>query len=256
MTQYILKTTFRDLIRPQRLFAWAGVVVMVFLIAKIWAVLAADLSAADSFGRVQQAVVLRVVALAAAVFGTMVLSQEVEQKTIVYLITRPVPRASMLAGRMLAAAAVSFLISLFSMVAAGLAVLGPSFFTSASLFQDVLVLLLGVLAYTAFFVFLSLTIARSLIVSLLFAFGWETFVPNMPGDMYFASILTYLRSAAPHAVVAGGPSLGDVVTGALAPKSVSAGLSWVLLVVIIAALWTLCLWWFSRFEYSPREDAD
>lgn len=256
MTLYILKTTLRDLVRPQRLFAWVGVVVMVFLIAKVWGVLAADLSAADSFGRVQQAVVLRVVALASAVFGTMVLSQEVEQKTIVYLITRPVPRAVMIAGRMLAAGVVSFVVALLSMFAAGLAVLGPNIFTSPTLVQDTAVIAVGVMAYIAFFVFLSLTISRSLIVSLLFAFGWETFVPNMPGDMYFVSILTYLRSAAPHAVVAGGPSLGDVVTGALAPKSVAPGSAWFVLLLLVICLWSLCLWWFSRFEYSPREESD
>jgi len=229
---------------------------MVFVISKVWAVLAADLTGADSFGRVYQAVVLRVVALASAVFATMVLSQEVEQQTIVYLITRPVPRRTLMFGRMLAAAVVSFGVGFLSLFAAGFAVLGLGFFSSPSLIVDVLVLAVGVMAYIGFFVFLSLTISRSLIISLLFAFGWETFVPNMPGDMFYVSILTYLRSAAPEAVMAAGPSLGDVITGALAPKSVSAGLSWVILSLLVVGLWTLCLWWFSRFEYSPREEGE
>ncbi|MBS1712941.1 MAG: ABC transporter permease [Armatimonadetes bacterium] len=255
MTGYVFSTTLRDLVRPQRVAAWVGVVAMVFLIGKVWSVLAADLTPEDSFGRVEQAVVVRVIALAAAVFGTMVLSHEVEQKTIVYLITRPVPRNLLLLGRMLAASLVSFGIGLASLVAAGLAVLGPGFVTAPGIFADVAVLAVGVLAYTGFFVFLSLVVARSLILSLLFAFGWETFVPNMPGDMYYMSILTYLRSAAPHAVVAGGPSLGDVITGALAPKSVPEPMAWTVLTVIVAGLWGLCSWWAGRFEYSPREDA-
>lgn len=256
MISFIYKTTLKDFLRPQRLAAWGAVVAMVFVISKVWAVLAADLTAEDSFGRVHQAVVLRVIALAAAVFGTMVLSQEAEQKTIVYLITRPVSRQVVMFGRMLAAATVSFIIAVLSLVAAGLAVLGPGVFTDSRMLADILVLGAGVLAYTGFFVFLSLVINRSMIVSLLFAFGWESFVPNMPGDMYYASILTYLRSASPHAVVAGAPSLGDFATGSLVPKSVSAQASWTILVLIAGGLWALSLWWFSRFEYSPREEGD
>ncbi len=255
MTGFIFKTSLKDFLRPQRSAAWLAVVGMVFLISKVWAVLAADLTAADSFDRVQQAVVLRVVALAAAVFGTMVISQEVEQKTIVFLITRPVPRHLLLVGRMLAACAVSFAISFLSLVAAGLAVLGLGVFINGRFFQDVAVMGVGVAAYMGFFVLLSLLLSRSLILSLLFAFGWETFVPNMPGDMFYVSILTYLRSAAPHTEVAGGPSLGDVIAGALAPKSLAPGLAWTMLFVLVGVLWWLCLWRFSRFEYSPKEDA-
>ena len=256
MTGYVFLTTLKDLLRPQRLLAWLAVVGMVFVISKVWSILAADLSGADSFGRVYQAVVLHVVALAAAVFGTMVLSQEVEQKTVVYLITRPVSRRTLIFGRMLAAAAVSFGVGFLSLLAAGFAILGTGIFTNPSFMVDVLILGIGVMAYMGLFVFLSLAIARSLIFSLLFAFGWETFVPNMPGDMYYVSILTYLRSAAPEAVIAAGPSLGDVITGALAPKSVSPGTSWVVLTVLVIGLWCLCLWWFSRFEYSPREEGE
>lgn len=254
MTKFVYVTALRDFLRPQRTIAWAAVVAMVFLISKVWAVLAADLTADDSFGRVHQAVVLRVIALAAAVFGTMVLSQEVEQKTIVYLITRPVSRKVLMLGRMLASATVSLIIAVLSLFAAGLAVLGFGVFKDPRILTDILVLGFGVMAYTGLFVFMSLTIARSMIVSLLFAFGWETFVPNMPGDMYYVSILTYLRSAAPHAVVAGSPTLGDFITGSLVPKSVSGPLAWTVLTLIVAGLWGLCLWWFSRFEYSPREE--
>ena len=255
MTQFVFLTSLKDFLRPQRTFAWLAVVGMVFFIAKVWAVLAADLSAADSFDRVLQAVVLRVVALAAAVFGTLVISQEVEQKTIVYLITRPVSRKILMLGRLIASSTVSFVIAVLALLAAGVAVLGPSFISDGQILQDIVVMALGVLAYTGFFVFLSLAIARSMIVSLLFAFGWETFVPNMPGDMYYLSILTYLRSAAPHAVVAGKPSLGDFITGSLVPKTVPQTTAWLILVVMVAVLWALCVWWFSRFEYSPREES-
>lgn len=255
MTKFVFVTTLKDLLRPQRTLAWLGVVAMVFLISKVWAVVAKDLSADESFGRVHQAVVLRVIALAAAVFGTMVLSQEAEQKTIVYLITHPVSRKVLMLGRMLAASVVSFAISALSLFAAGFAVMGPAILTDGRWPVDLAVIACGVLAYTGFFVFLSLAIARSMVVSLLFAFGWETFVPNMPGDMYYLSVLTYLRSVAPHAAVAGAPSLGDFVTGSLVPKTVGLSQGWTILIFMVIGLWMLCLWWFSRFEYSPREDA-
>ncbi|MBS1724608.1 MAG: ABC transporter permease subunit [Armatimonadetes bacterium] len=255
MTRYVFQTALRDMVRPQRVAAWAAVTGIVFLISRVWAMLAADLGAAESFGRVEQVVVLRVIALAAAVFGTMVVSQEVEQKTIVYLITRPVPRWSLALGRMLAATVVGGVVAIAAEFAASLAVVGPANVVDPRFWQDLLVLFVGVAAYTGFFVFLSLVVARSLVLSLLFAFGWETFVPNMPGDMYYVSILTYLRSATPHAVVAGSPSLGDFLTGASSPKSVAAPAAWIALLVLVIGLWWLCLWWFGRFEYSPREEA-
>lgn len=256
MIKFVYQSTLKDLARPQRTVAWVVVIVMVFIIAKVWAILAADLSSSDSFARVHQAVVLRVLALVSAIFGTMVLSHEVEQKTLVYLITRPIKRSTLLAGRMLAAATICFGVAVLSYIAAGLAVLGPSIFLSTSLLQDILVMAIGILSYVGLFVFLSLILAKSLVISLLFAFGWETFVPNMPGDMYYLSVLTYLRSAAPHAVVAGGPSLGDVITGALSPKSVATQTAWIILLAMCAFFWLISLWWFSRFEYSPREDSD
>lgn len=256
MTKFIITSTLKDLLRPQRSVAWIAVVFIVFVISKVWSLLAPDLPVADSFGRVYQAVVLSVVALAAAVFGTMVLSQEVEQKTIVYLITRPIPRKTLLFGRMVASAIVAFGVGMLALLAAGVAVLGFDLFRSPTFFQDAAVIAVGVLAYTGFFVFLSLAIRRSLLFSLLFAFGWETFVPNMPGDMYYVSIRTYLRSAAPEAVVAAGPSLGDVITGSLAPKSVPQGLSWIILLLITVSMWLLSLWWFSRFEYTPRDEGE
>lgn len=256
MTPFVFSSALRDYLRPQRLFAWVGVVAMVWLISRVWGALAADLSAIDSFGRVNQAVVLRVAALVAAVFGTMVINHEVEQKTIVYLLTRPVPRWQLLLGRMLAAWVVALVVSVCAELVAGAAVLGTGVFTSGRLFADIAVLALGLAAYTGLFVLLSLTLSRSLIVSLLFAFGWETFVPNMPGDMYYVSILTYMRSAGPHTVVAGGPSLGDVLTGALNPKTVEPGLAWAVLIVMTLVLWGLCQWRFSRFEFSPKEEGD
>ena len=180
MISYIFQTTFKSQLKFSRLVGWGAVILVVFLFAKVWSVLAPDLSPMDSFDRVYQALGLRVVALACAIFSTLVVSQELENKTIIYWITRPIPRSHILLGRMLAACCLAMIVSWLACLACAVAVLGPHAF-SPRLGLDLLVMAMGCFAYTGFFVFLSLVISKSLLVSLLFAFGWETFVPNMPG---------------------------------------------------------------------------
>ncbi|WP_228062140.1 hypothetical protein, partial [Coleofasciculus sp. LEGE 07081] len=95
------------------------------------------------------------------------------------------------------------------------------------------------------------------IYCLLFAFGWETFVPNMPGDLYYLSIYPYLKSIAGHPVIEKSQKdFMDVIGGEVTSQSVAPGVSWLVLAGMIA----FCAWmgvaWFSRSEYTPREDVE
>ncbi|MBL8064914.1 MAG: ABC transporter permease subunit [Chthonomonadaceae bacterium] len=255
MIGYVFNVSLKDLLRPQRSIAWLAVAGAVFAAAKVWSILAADLEPADSFDRVQQAVVLRVVALCAAVFSTLALSSEVEQGTVTFWVTRPLSRFQLLLGKWMATTVASLTVTLASYFSAAVAVLGVGAFTNPKVGPDLFALVLGVSAYTSFFVLASLYVKKPLLVTLLFAFGWETFVPNMPGDMFYLSILTYLRSAGPHTIVAGGPSIGDVITGALAPKTVDPGQAvWMLSIMSIVFL-GLAARKFRNLDFLPGQNS-
>ncbi len=114
--------------------------------------------------------------------------------------------------------------------------------------HDLWVLPLGALAYGGLFLFLATILNRPLLYGLVFAFGWESWVPNMPGDFNKVSLMSYLRALAPHAVPP------DV--GALSPQTITSGTAWVVLIgfslFILAAACVI----FSTNEYVPREDAE
>jgi ABC-type transport system involved in multi-copper enzyme maturation permease subunit len=147
------------------------------------------------------------IVILALFFGTSITAEEVENRTLAYLVTRPVPKPAIVAGKF---AAYSALMSV--MVAAGLAV---SFFILnaarlgdadlyAMFFRYLGVLVLGILAYTAFFAFIGTILKRAIILGLVFGFGWETVIQYFPGSTQRFSIVHYLKSLLPYQPGRGG----------------------------------------------------
>ena len=102
----------------------------------------------------------------------------------------------------------------------------------------------------------TLTAGIGLLLGLLFAFGWESWVPSLPGDFSKVSLMAYLRVLAPHPQpksLSGG-ELQDVLAS-LNPQSISHGLAWVVLSCVIFAALAGAIVVFSEREYAPREDA-
>ena len=141
-----------------------------------------------------------VVPLVSLLLGSAVVAEEVEDRTITYLFTRPIPRAALLLGRWLAAVTVAFLllsvsswlvIQLLSGAAAADAenAVGPALQTR--LFQTVL---LGAAAYSLFFAALGALIKHPVIVGLAYTFAIEGVFANIPGSSQGVTILYYLKS--------------------------------------------------------------
>lgn len=147
------------------------------------------------------------IVILALFYGTSVTAEEVENRTLSYLLTRPVPKPAIVLGKFAACAALTF-----AMVAAGL---GISFFVLnagrmgdpalyATFFRYLGVLGLGILAYTAFFAFLGTVLRRAIILGLVFGFGWETAIQYFPGSTQRFSIVHYLKSLLPYRPGSGG----------------------------------------------------
>ena len=117
-------------------------------------------------------------------YGTALMADEVDDKTITYLFTRPVPRASVLLGKYLAYLACVVLLLLPSVVIVYFLIvpiggsIGQSFPLLAA---DLGMLAVGLAAYGAVFALVGAWLKRPLIVGLVFAFGWEPTVLLVPG---------------------------------------------------------------------------
>jgi ABC-type transport system involved in multi-copper enzyme maturation permease subunit len=140
-------------------------------------------------------------------YGTSIAAEEVENRTLVYLITRPVPKPAIVLGKFAAytglmggMTALGLAASFFILNAARLG--DPALW--ATFFRYLGVLFLGVLAYTAFFAFLGTVLKRAIILGLIFGFGWETAIQYFPGSTQRFSIVHYLKSLLPYRAGSGG----------------------------------------------------
>ena len=194
--------------------------------------------------------------LASAILSSAVIGQEVEQKTIVYLLTRPIQRWKLVLYRTLASTVAVSLVSSATLVMVSAAVYGNPL-ASPLFVKDFAAILVGSLAYGCLFVFVTLLMSKAaMVVCLLFAFVWETAVPSMPGSMSSLSVSTYLSAIAERPSAPGGGGVLGNMANALGVNAVSAQTGWIILALMIAFFGSLCMWWFSNFEFLPREDAE
>ncbi|HEV8210648.1 MAG TPA: ABC transporter permease, partial [Vicinamibacterales bacterium] len=127
---------------------------------------------------------------------------EVEDKTITYLFTRPIPRRAVLLGKYLAYLACTVLLVLpsvmvvfFLIVPIGGGSIGAAF---PSLAADLGMLVVGLAAYGAVFALVGTRLKRPLVVGLVFAFGWEPAVLLFPGYLKRLSVAYYLQALVTH----------------------------------------------------------
>jgi hypothetical protein len=137
-------------------------------------------------------------------YGTSLIADEIDDKTITYLFSRPIPRASVLIGKYLSYLVCTILLVLpsvvlvyFLVVPVGGGAIGREF---PSLVADLGMLALGLAAYGAVFSLVGARLKRPLVVGLVFAFGWEQGVLLFPGYLKRATVMYYLQALVPHAM--------------------------------------------------------
>jgi ABC-2 type transport system permease protein len=161
------------------------------------------------FGAIIWVLFLRFVIPVLGVFyGTALMADEVEDKTITYLFTRPIPRGAVLVGKYLAYVVCTSLVVLPSVMLVYFLLvpfreIGTSF---GQLVTDLGLLGLGLAAYGAVFAFVGAFFKRPLIIGLVFVIFWEQVAMLLPGYMKRFTIAFYLQALVPHAM----PSEGVV----------------------------------------------
>jgi ABC-2 type transport system permease protein len=135
-------------------------------------------------------------------YGTALIADEIDDKTITYLFTRPIPRRAVLLGKYLAYLACTVLLVLpsvmivfFLVVPTGGGTIAAAF---PSLLADLAMLAVGLAAYGALFAWVGTRLKRPLVVGLVFAFGWEPAVLLFPGYLKRLTVAYYLQALVTH----------------------------------------------------------
>src|SRR3954471_1495116 len=182
-------------------------------------------------------------------YGTSLMADEVEDKTITYLFTRPIRRGAVLFGKYLAYLGCTVFVVLTSVVLVYLLVvpmhgsLGASFI---DLVKDLILLALGLAVYGALFAFVGAKFKRPLIVGLIFIFGWEQMALAFPGYLKRFTIAYYLQGLVPHAMPS--DSVLSLIQGAFRESpTLSASLFGMAIILVVFV--PLAAWIVERREY-------
>lgn len=182
-------------------------------------------------------------------YGTALMADEVEDKTITYLFTRPIRRGAVLIGKYLAYLGCTIFVVLPSVMLVYLLVvpmqgsLGGSFI---DLVKDLALLAVGLAVYGALFAFIGAKFKRPLLIGLVFVFGWEQAALAFPGYLKQFTIAYYLQAMVPHAMPNDG--VVSLIQGIFRESpGVFTSLFW--LAMIWALFLGLAAWIVERREY-------
>lgn len=140
----------------------------------------------------------------AVFYGTALIADEIDDKTITYLFTRPIPKGAVLVGKYLAYMACTTMVVLPSVMVVYLLVVpinGSLAGSFIALLKDLALLGLGLAVYGALFAFVGAKLKRPLVIGLVWVIGWEPAALLVPvGYLKHFTVAYYLQGLVPHAM--------------------------------------------------------
>ena len=182
-----------------------------------------------------------VLPLVALVFGTAALGSELDDGTAVHILTKPIPRWSIILPKVAVAGGLTAGLLVPSTLLAGILLGGTASRELSITVAFAVAVLIGSIVYVAIFVALSAATSRGLVIGLGYSLLWEGLLSGaLPGTQLF-SVREYLR--------------GIVAT--LAPpgtlESVVGGQGFVLAVTATVIVTTLASMRLARYEIRAAE---
>jgi ABC-2 type transport system permease protein len=134
--------------------------------------------------------------------GSSIIADEVDERTLPYLLVRPIPKRTIILAKTAAVGITTTMILVASLILTYSVVVadgGPGAWTSSFslLLQTTGVLILGTIAYIPLFGFLGGLVKRPVLVGLLLVFVWERSVAFFPGNVKLLTVVHYLHILAP-----------------------------------------------------------
>ncbi|HEY5639808.1 MAG TPA: ABC transporter permease, partial [Dehalococcoidia bacterium] len=135
-------------------------------------------------------VVTAILPLACLILGTSALGSEIDDGTAVYILAKPVPRREIIVAKF---AAVVLISAAFVVPATGVSgLIGLQGVSGEGIVAGfVVATLVGVFAYTAVFILLSIATSRALLVGLAYVFIWEGLMTELFSGARYLSIRQY-----------------------------------------------------------------
>jgi len=121
------------------------------------------------------------------IVGTGVLGSEVDDGTIIHILTKPLPRRDIILAKLLVAAGVSAVVAAVPLFITGVLADGVHFGLALAIASAI-----GALAYSAVFLLLSLLTRRPVLLGLVYILVWEGLLGNFVSGTKVLSIQQYV----------------------------------------------------------------
>jgi len=164
----------------------------------------APFTSAQVFAALMSTAVIHFLVLFVTLFyGTALVSEEVEGKTLTYLFVRPIPKPTIMLGKYLALIWICCLLVLPTILLSYLILyirrdMSQFLEDFRVLGIDFGIVFLAILAYGALFGLIGAWLKHSVLAGLVYAFGWEGIVSYLPGFTRKLTITHYIQSIFPH----------------------------------------------------------
>lgn len=250
----IFTITFRQIIRSKKTLFMLIIAFLPVVIAIYYRISGReyDITPEQAVSFMMMFVMTSILLLVALFYGASLIADEVDNKTIIYLFTRPIRKYSIILAKYLAYLLSTIIILIPPAIITFLAITVGSlnysdFMDSLAVFgKQVAVITAGLMVYGAIFLFLGTWRKHAMIIGLLFAFGWEKMILVVPGAVRRFSVVHYLLSIFPRGVLQSGfrilPPQANIKSSGLT--------SIIVLAFIFLAFISLSMFLISRKEYS------
>ena len=182
-----------------------------------------------------------VLPLVALVFGTAALGSELDDGTAVHVLTKPIPRWSIVLPKLAVAGGLTAVLLFPSTILAGILIGGTAPHEIAVTFAFALAVLIGSFVYSAIFVALSAATSRGLVIGLGYSLLWEGLLSGALPGTQVVSVREYLRG----------------IVSVLAPpdtlESVVGATGFVLAVIAIVVVTVLASMRLARYEIRAAD---
>lgn len=189
--------------------------------------------------------------LIALFYGTSIIGDEIDNRTIIYLFTRPIPKYIIVIGKFLAYILGVLIIIIPPILISFLVILSDikladSFSYVVNNFASQLgVIVLSAIVYGTIFMFFGSRLRHPIIAGMLLAFGWEKIVIIVPGLIRKFSVVHYLISVFPIE-----PSMQDELNEISRGASTSLTISLIMIAIVTIVFFGLTIFTLYNKEYK------